>query len=53
MGILKDDLLKKFVDCAHKAVKNISRKKLEKITNDIMNLEEVEDICEIMGCFRQ
>lgn len=51
--ISEDDLVKKFMDCANKAVKKIPEKHLQKTVKYIMALEAVEDIREIMDCFRQ
>lgn len=51
--ISEDDLITKFMDCAHKAVKKISDNNLEKVAGYIMALEEAKDICEIMDCFRK
>jgi len=51
--INEDDLIKKFMDCAKKAVKKIPEKHLEKAVKYILALEEIEDIREIMVCFRQ
>lgn len=51
--ISEDDLIKKFIDCANKAVKKIPEKDLEKAVKYIMSLEEIEDVRKIMVCFRQ
>ena len=51
--ISEDDLVKKFMDCAGKAVKKIPEKHLEQAIKRIMRLEEIEDMREIMVCFRQ
>jgi len=50
--ISEDDLVNKFMDCASRVVKKIPEKHLEKAVKYIMTLEAVEDIREIMVCFR-
>jgi 2-methylcitrate dehydratase PrpD len=50
--ISEDDLIKKFIDCANKAVKKISENDLDKVLKYIKALEEVEDIRKVMACFR-
>lgn len=49
--ISEDDLVKKFMDCAGKAVKKIPEKHLKKLVKYIMTLEAVEDIRDIMAYF--
>ena len=51
--ISKADLVKKFMDCADKAVKKIPQGQLEKAVKYIMKLEETEDIRDIINCFRK
>ena len=48
-----EDLIKKFMDCASKAVKKISDNDLDKVIKCIMALEDLKDIREIMECLRQ
>ena len=47
--ISKQDLFKKFRDCARYSIKPLAGEKVEKIINTLENLEEVEDMREVFN----
>jgi len=45
--ISQEALVLKFMDCAKHSARRISKRKLHKVVELILNLEQVENICEI------